>query len=169
MYYLFPLGFAPFNTFHFNVSFTDCLSLFIKWREREKREVKTRKQMTPTTSSYSGTHTHTNAHQKFLDSNASMRLVMLYSTMKACAIRDYNRHQITIIQLPPGGGCRRQELRVSWSHSCSGILAGLGISLQVIIFESLDHPPPPRHTHTQIHTHTPTHRHTLCSMYIVWT
>lgn len=38
MYYLFPLGFAPFNKFHFNVSFTDCLSIFIKWREREKKK-----------------------------------------------------------------------------------------------------------------------------------
>lgn len=84
----------------------------------------------------------------FLDS--SRRLLMLYRTIKACAIRDYNHHQITIMQSIPRGRCKQQELCVSWSHSCSGILAGRQQGLSASYHHLRVRP---THLHTQSYTY----------------
>ena len=161
MYYLFPLGFAPFNTFHFNVSFTDCLSLFIKWREREKREVKTRKQMTPTTSSYSGTHTHTQTHTR----NSS-------TVMQACALWCY-----IALWKPVQSGTTTVIRSLSYNspleaaaggRSCvchgdthaQGYWLALGSHCKLSSLRAwTTHPHPDTHTHRYTHIHPPTGIH----------
>lgn len=98
------------------------------------------------------TYTHTRHSST---GNTSGRLPTLYRTIKAGAIRIYSRHQIAIIQSAPGGRRRQRGLCVSWSHLCSGILAGLGMSWQAILRRDAGQP---TYTHKQTHTHTHTER-----------
>lgn len=163
LYYLFSLDFSPYNTFNFNVSFIYGFYMLINRTERGKKEnsvqnkqvkmTKRRRTDSLTVSSYSST-----PHQTFLDSNASRRPLMLYRTIKACPISDYNHHQITIIQSTPGGWCSRSCM--CHGHTCAqGHWLALGSLGKLSSLESLQ----VGGTYTHNHTHT----HILQGMYIV--
>ncbi len=87
---------------------------------------------------------------------------MLYRTIKAYAIRDCSRHQITIVQFTPGGGCWQQELCVCHGHTCAlGYWLALGSLCKLS-----SQPGPHAYTHTHTHTHAPTDTHTSTMQYV---
>lgn len=71
---------------------------------------------------------------------------MLYRTIKACAISDYNHHQITITQSAPGDWCRQQELCVMVTLMLRGI--GWPWDLLASYHPFRDGSSPYTHTHT---------------------